>query len=92
MPAIKETTLISESRDKIREYILKSFLFSEEVFPYTDDDSLFENRIIDSLGILELVTYIEETFNLAVSDEDIVPENFDSINKLANYVSRRTST
>lgn len=87
---MKETTLTSDSRDKIREYILKNFLFSEDVFPYSDDDSLIDNRIIDSLGILELVTFIEEAFAISINDDDIVPENFDSINKLAEYISHRT--
>lgn len=53
---------------------------------YKDDDSLLENGIIDSTGVLEIVTFLEENFNFQVEDEEIVPDNFDSINNINNYI------
>ena len=48
-----------------------------------------EEGIIDSLGILELVMFVEQEFGVKVADEDVTPENFDSVNKLVNYVQRK---
>ncbi len=72
---------------QIRQYIVDNFLVSDEDF--TDDDSFLEQGIVDSTGVLELVMFVEETFGFAVPDEDIVPENFDSVAQLAAYVRRK---
>jgi len=72
---------------QIRQYIVDNFLVSDEDF--TDDDSFLEQGIVDSTGVLELVMFVEETFGFVVPDEDIVPENFDSVAQLAAYVRRK---
>lgn len=59
----------------IREFIVENFLFGEGG-QVSNDTNFFEKGIIDSTGILELVSYIEETYNLTIEDEDLVPENF----------------
>jgi acyl carrier protein len=56
---------------------------------FTDDDSFLENGIIDSTGILELIGFIEEEFGIEVRDEDLVPDNFDSISRLCRYIAAR---
>jgi acyl carrier protein len=76
-------------KDQIRQYIARNLLFSDSGFKYGDDASFLEEGIVDSLGIMDLVCFIEETFGLAVADEDLTPDNFDSVNKLANYVQHR---
>ena len=58
---------------------------------FSDDDSLMNNGIVDSTGILELVTFLEETYNFKVANDDIVPENLDSINRLRNYIQSKTN-
>jgi acyl carrier protein len=55
----------------------------------TDSDSLLDKGIIDSTGVLELVGFLEEHFGVEVKDEDLVPENLDSINNLVNYLERK---
>lgn len=55
----------------------------------TDDTLLLDEKILDSVGMLELVFFVEETFSIEVPEEDIVPDNFDTINKLAAYVNRK---
>lgn len=74
---------------QIRQYIMDNFLISNEDF--TDEDSFLEEGIIDSTGVLELVMFVEEIFGFAVPDEDIVPENFDSVSKLTAYVKQKMS-
>ena len=58
---------------------------------FSDDDSLMNNGIVDSTGILELVTFLEETYNFKIANDDIVPENLDSINRLRNYIQSKTN-
>ena len=75
---------------KIRSYIAENMLFSQDGFPYPDDTSFLEEGIVDSTGILELVMFVEETFGFEVDDEDLVPDNFDSVEKLARYIGGKT--
>lgn len=70
----------------IRSYIVDTFLFGEGGDKFTDDDSLLEQGIIDSTGVLELVAFLSETFDIQVADEELVADNFDSVNKLSAYV------
>jgi len=51
-----------------------------------EDVSLLEEGIIDSVGVLELILFLEQTFAISVEDEEIIPDNLDSVNKLAIYV------
>jgi len=55
-----------------------------------DDDSFLEKGIIDSTGVLELVGFIEETFNIKIEDEELIPENLDSLDKLNLYIKKKT--
>ena len=69
--------------------------FIDEHFPAArkqslgDDDSLLDSGIVDSLGILEIVSFLSETFAIEVSDEDLVPENFQSVATLVDFIERR---
>ena len=73
-------------KELIRRYILENFLFTEDEGELQDDASFLEEGIVDSTGVLELVMFVEETFSITVEDEEIVPQNFDSVNHLAHYV------
>jgi len=72
--------------EKIRVFIAKNLLFSDNGFGYSDDASFLQEGIVDSVGVMELILFVEETFGLTVDDNDITPDNFDSVNKLANFV------
>lgn len=73
----------------IRHYILENFLFTDEEDRLQNDASFLEEGIVDSTGVLELVMFVEETFGISVEDEEILPENFDSVTRLARYVARK---
>jgi acyl carrier protein len=73
----------------IQDFIIESFLFTDDAEQLPLDASFLEEGIVDSTGVLELVMFVEETFNITVDDEEIVPENFDSVNRLAHYVQRK---
>lgn len=76
-------------KDELRGYILENFLFTDNQGELNDDDSFMEKEIIDSTGILEVIEFIEESCNVKVEDEEMTPENLDSINKILNFVNRK---
>jgi len=77
--------------NQIKTYIVENFLFSDNGYELIEDASFLEEGIVDSTGVLELVMFVEETFDVTVEDEEIVPENFDSVGQLAAYVRRKTA-
>ena len=81
--------MAAEIAQKLREFIVETFLFGEGGDDLGNDDSLLERGIIDSTGVLEMTAYIDEAFGVKVSDEELVPDNFDSIGKLAAFVARK---
>jgi len=78
-----------ETKSKLREFITENFLFGSDEDRFKDEDSFLDNGIIDSTGVLELVSYIEEEFGLEVKDEELIPDNFDSLNKLVTYIENK---
>jgi acyl carrier protein len=72
----------TEIREQLKSFIRESF-FAEG---FADEDSFLGTGIIDSLGVLQLVTFVESRFGVKVIDADLVPENFDSVARLARYV------
>jgi acyl carrier protein len=75
--------------EAIRTYIAQNILFSSNGYPYPDDTSFLNEGVIDSMNVLELVMFVEEKFGVTVADQDIVPDNFDSVTRLANYIRRQ---
>ena len=70
----------------IREFVVGNFLFGEEG-KLGDDTSFLESGIIDSTGLLELVGFLEERFGIRVADEELVPENLDSLSNISAYLA-----
>jgi acyl carrier protein len=76
-------------QQQIRIFIGENFLFNRNGFNSGDDASFLETGIINSLGVMELVQFVEEQFGIPVADEDVVPANFDSVNRLAAFIEAR---
>jgi acyl carrier protein len=74
---------------KIRDFIVENFLFGGPDDDLKDDDSLLDKGIIDSTGVLELVAFLEKSYGIQVEDEELVPENLDSIASVSAYVLRK---
>jgi len=74
---------------RIREFIVKKFPAARKNV-LTDDQSLLGSGIIDSLGVLDLVTFLERSFKIKVSDEELTPDNFASVQCLASFVTAKT--
>jgi len=77
------------TEDKIRGYILENYLFTDDQSELDSSDSLLEKGIIDSTGIMELVFYLEEDFKIKVEDDEIIPENMDSVNSIVNFIDSK---
>ncbi|HLS80119.1 MAG TPA: acyl carrier protein, partial [Steroidobacter sp.] len=76
-------------RTQIRDFILQNYLFTDDASALALDDSLLERGIVDSTGMLEVIFFIEEQFGVKVKDEEMIPENLDSVNKIAAFVEAR---
>jgi len=74
--------------EQIRNFIHQNFLFGRG-FDLGDSDSFLENSVIDSTGVLELVAFLEETYGITVENEELIPENLDSLENVTAYVSRK---
>jgi acyl carrier protein len=79
-------------KEEIREFILNNFLKGDRSKRVADDTSFIEEGIIDSIGILELVAFLEEKFGIKVEDDEIAPENFESLEKLDSYIKSKAAS
>jgi acyl carrier protein len=80
---------MKQIEETIRQYIAENILFSNNGYPYSDDISFLENGIIDSMNVMELVLFAETNFGITIEDREIVPDNFDSVSKLAAFIRNK---
>lgn len=76
-------------RSSIRDFLLENYLFTTDTSAIGADDSLLGRGIVDSTGMLEVIFFIEEKLGVKVKDEEMIPDNLDSINKIASFVEAR---
>lgn len=77
------------TKEKIREFILKNYLFTDDAGALGDNESFLEKGIIDSTGVLEVIEFLRVEFGVRVEDEEMVPENLDSILRLTEFTTRK---
>ncbi len=77
-------------RQQVRRYILENYLFSTDGGDLNDQDSLITRGIIDSTGALEVIHFLEETFGISVAEDEMVPENLDSVAQILAFLERKT--
>jgi acyl carrier protein len=80
---------MKDIKQTVRAYIADNFMMGAHAATFADGDSFIEQHVIDSTGFLELVMFLEETYGVVVGDEEMVPENLDSLDNIAAYVSRK---
>jgi len=78
---------MSDVERDVRDFISTNFILDGEVLAV--DDSLTSHGVLDSMGVLELIMFIEERYSMKVPDEDTLPENLDSVERIVRYVQQR---
>ena len=76
-------------REKVRGFILENYLFTADKSALGLDDSLLGRGIVDSTGMLEIIFFIEEQLGVKVKDDEMIPDNLDSVNRIAAFVETR---
>ena len=76
-------------REKLRAFILSNFLFTDDAAALANDDSFMDRGIIDSTGILEVIEFIGDEFHVTVADDELIPENFDSVSALSAFINAK---
>jgi acyl carrier protein len=82
--------MVAEIAPKIQQFVTDNYLFRGEG-AFSPDDSLIASGLIDSTGILELVSFLESTFSLQIADDELVPDNLDSITQITSFVQQKLS-
>jgi acyl carrier protein len=75
-------------KEQLREFIVNNYLFGQPA-EFSDDDSLQEKGVIDSTGVLELVAWLEDTYGVKIGDNELLPENLDTVSRLVRFMERK---
>jgi len=78
-----------EHKETVKSFIVNDLLFGNTALLTSDDQSFLQTGILDSSGLLELITFIENTFGIAVNDDELVPENLDSLDNVAKFIIKK---
>ncbi len=78
---------VNDIREKVRAFIISHFLLGTDSIGLKDDSSFIDEGIVDSTGVMELVSFVEETFGFRLEDEELIPDNLDSINNLVFFIT-----
>jgi acyl carrier protein len=76
----------------IRQFVITSFMFGKDAAQLANNDSFLHRGIIDSTGILELIGFLEERYAIQVTDDELLPENLDSVDQVAGFVERKLAS
>ena len=77
---------------EIRRFVVDNFLFGQDAGPLGNDESFLDTGIIDSTGVLQLVGFLEERYNIAIGNDELVPDNLDSVNRVSRFVQAKLQT
>ena len=76
------------SREVIRDFVKSSLVKKQDHLDIRDDDNIIVKGILDSLGIIKVINFLEDRFRLVIRDEDVIPDNFETIEALSSFVAR----
>jgi acyl carrier protein len=85
----RSQTATTSIEQDIRQFIVSNFLFGDESRPLDVDESLMESGIVDSTGVLEVIAFLEGSFHIRVENDELMPENLDSIANLTAFLRRK---
>jgi len=73
----------------VKKFVVNNFLFGKAPEDFSDDDSFIERGIIDSTGILELIGFLERTYSIQITDDEMIPENLDSLSRVVKFIDKK---
>jgi acyl carrier protein len=82
----------TDIESRVRGFIAENLLFSNKGYPHSDETSFLETGVVDSMGIMELVMFIEENFSINIEDHEVIPDNFDSVSKVGSYIRQKMAS
>ena len=88
---MSNNTDLNSIRQTLRSFILENYLFTDDQSALADDTSFLDNGVLDSMGILELIDYLDESFAIKVEGDELIPDNLDSINNLMTFIAAKKS-
>jgi len=77
---------------RVRQFLLNNYLFTDDDAALGNDDSLLQKGIVDSTGMMELIAFLEEQFAIRIDDDEMVPDNLDSVNNIVAFLARKSTT
>ncbi len=80
-----------ELKEQVRQFIVSNFYVADPA-ALNDDASLLDAGIVDSTGVLEVITFIETTFGVTVEDAEMLPDNLDAVNRIAAFIAKKKAT
>jgi acyl carrier protein len=86
---VEERNMVETFAAEIREFIVGNFLFGQQGEAPTHEQSFLQSGIIDSTGLLELISFVEQRYGITVGDRELVPENLDSLKNISEFVARK---
>ncbi len=71
---------------ELRQFVVENFLYGENEEEFSNDDSFLEKGLVDSMGILTLVSHVQEKYGISIADQELIPENWDTVRRIAEFV------
>ncbi|HEY3139541.1 MAG TPA: acyl carrier protein [Acidimicrobiales bacterium] len=82
---------VSDVAGRVRGFLVDSFLLGDDD-GFANDESLLDSGIVDSTGVMEVVTFLEESFGISIDDEELIADNLDSVDRLSGFVHRKLAS
>lgn len=77
---------------EVRQFIVDNYFFGQDECEFSDDDSFLDKGVLDSLGILSLVSFIQQEYGIEIDDQELVPDNWDSVRRVAQFVHKKLNS
>jgi acyl carrier protein len=74
---------------EVRQFVIDNFVFETSNGDFSNEDSFFDSGLLDSMGVLTLVEFVQEKYGIAIGDDELLPENWDSVSRIASFVQAR---
>ncbi len=82
---------MSAVEQKVRSFILENFMFSNDESALNNEESLLDKGVIDSTGVMELVAFLEDEYKFRINDDELIPENLDSVRNIVAFVDNKSA-